>query len=444
MKRKLSETDQSNPHTITTTACTSQSSSSSLLLINNNNNGSGKSQSHQESLFVPKYGSQEYWEKRYKRNIEHTQGGSSIVLCKSVGDRDRNRIESNSIKCSTDQKNVEKENMNDEDDNEGEDSKEEEEEELSPGHEWYFSYEELQSLILPLILGCRGDEFDNWSDDDDEHCDEVDEYFVIEEEEEVEEAKKDDGGNNIDQDDNDADAVKEEGVEHHESQNIDNQSTDEANGDGNEERNVMDSSTHEEYEEIEVEENLDYDDNDNSDDDDDEIEEQDFLAAYQSITKDDSRPSSLRVIPKKILEIGCGDMPLGRDLCQNLLEYQSATNNTIYAKSIVDEIVCFDYSQSVIELVTQQQEGEILNHQCKASERDNRRRNLDVTYEVLDARELPFNEKKFDLILDKGTLDAMLSDKDQGIKNCIKIVSEASRVLSMGGRWKNIYQDTTL
>ena len=35
--------------------------------------------------------------------------------------------------------------------------------------------------------------------------------------------------------------------------------------------------------------------------------------------------------------------------------------------------------------------------------------------------------------MDKGTLDAMLSDSNEGIQNCIQIVSEASRLLTVGG-----------
>ena len=59
---------------------------------------------------------------------------------------------------------------------------------------------------------------------------------------------------------------------------------------------------------------------------------------------------------------------------------------------------------------------------------------LAVQFQVLDARNLPFKEKYFDLIIDKGTLDAMLSDENQGKRNCIRIISEASRLLANGGK----------
>merc|ERR1712194_513434 len=40
-----------------------------------------------------------------------------------------------------------------------------------PGHEWYFSYEELRPLIMPLLLGdadndASDNESDDWNDED--------------------------------------------------------------------------------------------------------------------------------------------------------------------------------------------------------------------------------------------------------------------------------------
>jgi len=58
---------------------------------------------------------------------------------------------------------------------------------------------------------------------------------------------------------------------------------------------------------------------------------------------------------------------------------------------------------------------------------------LDVQYEVADARKLNYDDGFFDVIIDKGTLDAMLSDKEYGVSNCKAIVAEVARVLSVGG-----------
>ena len=117
---------------------------------------------------------------------------------------------------------------------------------------------------------------------------------------------------------------------------------------------------------------------------------------------------------------------------------------------MIDTIICFDYSKSVIDLLIQQQKQQRQQGQNgkdkakktvdddKGNDKDNTKNNdrpsLAVQYQVLDARTLPYPKEYFDLIMDKGTLDAMLSDKAEGKPNCIKIVAEASRVLVNGGK----------
>jgi hypothetical protein len=51
-----------------------------------------------------------------------------------------------------------------------------------------------------------------------------------------------------------------------------------------------------------------------------------------------------------------------------------------------------------------------------------------LQFEVADARELPYPDNSFHMVLEKGALDAMLSDRDQGITHCVQIVSECARV----------------
>jgi SAM-dependent methyltransferase len=59
---------------------------------------------------------------------------------------------------------------------------------------------------------------------------------------------------------------------------------------------------------------------------------------------------------------------------------------------------------------------------------------ISISYEVADARKLPYKGESFDLLLEKGTLDAMLSGGDgSGSENCRQIVSECGRVLKKGG-----------
>lgn len=78
----------------------------------------------------------------------------------------------------------------------------------------------------------------------------------------------------------------------------------------------------------------------------------------------------------------------------------------------------------------------LIKQQKEAQEQDNnslKENILQVEYEVHDARDLPYKNAEFNVVIDKGTLDAMLSDKQMGKKSCVKIISEASRVLAVDG-----------
>lgn len=120
------------------------------------------------------------------------------------------------------------------------------------------------------------------------------------------------------------------------------------------------------------------------------------------------------------------DVPLGLNLCTNLLEIQEKTG--INAKRAVERIVCFDYSNIAIDMLIKQQK------KSREKDKDSLKENiLQVEYEVHDARALPYKDAEFHVVTDKGTLDAMLSDKETGKKSCIKIISEASRVLAADG-----------
>ena len=80
------------------------------------------------------------------------------------------------------------------------------------------------------------------------------------------------------------------------------------------------------------------------------------------------------------------------------------------------------------------------NHNCSTSDKNEDAKHessdtnqLKPNFQALDARSLPFESNTWDLILEKGTLDAMLSDDDEGVHNCIKIVKEMARLTSEGG-----------
>ena len=279
-----------------------------------------------EKSECPSYGSQNYWDERYKKNYSS-----------DTKDKDESKG-----------KNGNKDDTADE--------------EASPGFAWYFSYDELKPLLLPLVLG-RDEAEEEWSDCDDEM-------------EEI-----------LEGDDDEVDAA-------------DGKSDEEVDED--EDDDESDQEIFQEEEDEEVEE----DGNDAEETPQQENEFADFEL-------DPNRS------PRSVLEIGCGDAPLGEELCKNMHEIEAKTK--IDAKKIAERIICFDYSKSCIDLLEKHQ---------KTQKSEN---GLQVDYKVHDARDLPYNDKEFDVIIDKGTLDAMLSDKAQGTKNCVKIISEAARTLAIDG-----------
>ena len=115
------------------------------------------------------------------------------------------------------------------------------------------------------------------------------------------------------------------------------------------------------------------------------------------------------------------------------------------ARNVVDRIVCADYSGIVINALRGEQRKErgegggkgggqggkrLRKGEGGAGERKDEEDEdpLEVTYEVGDARSLTYESGSFHLVVEKGTLDAMLSDKTGGMRDCIKIVSNMEQV----------------
>ena len=262
-------------------------------------------------------------------------------------------------------------------------------ESANAGHSWYFTYDELRPLLLPLLLGRDTETFVDGDDDEGEW----------EEEEEEEEAA---GAEEIE-------AEKE--IE------------DQAEG-GNKATSKDDGQAENESK--------------SSDDDDDN-------ASHAP----EEHP------PKSVLEVGCGDVPLGHALLLDLLSMQRDIGAD--ANLVVKEIVCNDYAKSVVDALRKQQSEHWMSGNVKGSYetaegRDGRkverlaldkateggieltdRPTLDVTYVMEDARDMAYKDESFDLIIDKGTTDALLSDKEEGISNCVKVVAEMGRCVTRGG-----------
>ncbi|KAL7535900.1 hypothetical protein ACHAXR_011574 [Thalassiosira sp. AJA248-18] len=349
---------------------------------------------------APKYGTKEYWEARYKAHLP------GVVV------KPWNQNESN-VEVDNNMKNSEGSN---EDPSKDETSYVVDgvvlsKEALKPGHEWYFTYDELRPLILPLILG----DVDNEVNPDEFNEDQ--ESWVEEEEDEGGDGDSDDGGGGDDENEEQPKCDKEKAIpDGGEGENEEQAKSDKETaspGDKNQHLNPTNESAENDSEEL----------NDGTD----------LLAAVEAIKK-----------PKKVLEVGCGDAPLGTALVSDLTSMQSETG--FGPRHVVQEVTCIDYSETVvlnlsekfwIEKKKKEQEQE--QKQSSSAKDDtlqqsqNADDNLEPSFRALDARSLPFSSNRYDLILEKGTLDAMLSDENVGLANCIKIVKEMARVTSDGG-----------
>lgn len=264
--------------------------------------------------------------------------------------------------------------------------------ETLPYHAWYFSYAELRPLILPLLLGGRNDLQD----------------ILKVTEAEVEELEPED--------------VKEEpGVEKKEHFTIGDfvekrqattyaETSKEDEDDESQDKNddtIGDDVDHDEF--VEVRE-----------DDEDEEEEEDVV----------ERDGLCKKGPVSVLEIGCGDVPLGAGLAVEFMELEQSTGAS--AAQIVKQIVCTDYSPTVVE--TMQSKYRKLQNidsiQQPKAESVVDIGTVSLEFVVADARRLEYADGTFELVLEKGALDAMLSG---GEENCLLIMRECARVLTVDG-----------
>lgn len=100
-----------------------------------------------------------------------------------------------------------------------------------------------------------------------------------------------------------------------------------------------------------------------------------------------------------ILMLGCGNSELSEKL---------------YEKMSVKNIQNIDLSANVIKFMKERN---------KAKE---------MSWEVMDARDLKFNSNFFDLIVDKSTLDTVMCGESANL-NCAMMLKEVQRVLKVGG-----------
>ena len=105
-----------------------------------------------------------------------------------------------------------------------------------------------------------------------------------------------------------------------------------------------------------------------------------------------------------VLQIGCGNSTMSSDL------YDVGYKN----------ITSIDLSDKVIEQMQKQ----------------NKRDRPDLKFETMDATKMSYNESTYGVILDKGTLDAIMPDDSDEVKaNVNMMFAEIDRVLRFGGRY---------
>jgi len=140
----------------------------------------------------------------------------------------------------------------------------------------------------------------------------------------------------------------------------------------------------------------------------------------------------------RICEIGCGDVPLGESIFSNLNKMH-ATNSSEDDPPLINRMVCSDYSSVVIAKLQEKSKKQAKERpQPEYIEADARKLSK---YFINNADKLSSSQSSehdsqscmFEMVIDKGTLDTMLSDPKEGKSNCKQITSEATSLLSIGG-----------
>ncbi|NXD70144.1 MET13 protein, partial [Eolophus roseicapillus] len=107
----------------------------------------------------------------------------------------------------------------------------------------------------------------------------------------------------------------------------------------------------------------------------------------------------------KVLVVGCGNSELSEQM---------------YDVGMCEDIVNIDINNAVI-------------HQMQERSRSKRPK---MSYLLMDVLQMDFSDAHFHVVLDKGTLDAILTDEEEATLHKVdKMFGEISRVLQVGGRY---------
>jgi hypothetical protein len=293
---------------------------------------------------TPPYGSKEYWEKRYTNHVHAYSQEENQQENSDIGDNDVKTAKEN-------------------------------EEEL-PYHSWYFTYDEMKPIIMPLLLGGR------------EVMDESDVDVEYDDDEEQE-----------DHEESDVDCEEDEIAHQIEENKEISPCIVRTDLDCVAETNENSSAISSEYK------------------DSNEKDESKFHMKHNDGLCSNG--------PVRILEIGCGDVPLGVDLVKDLLESGESIAN------IVSRVVCTDYSNVLIDMMKKKNTSNSSSTTKEGTQFDNVANCNVLEFEEADAMNMDkYQNGSFQLILEKGLLDAMLSDEQDGVENCIKAVAECARLLT--------------
>ena len=433
----------------------------------------------------PNYGTQSYWEERYQR-----------FLLQQPKTEQPEPSESNPSQQPDDN-----DNNNDDDPD------------PLPYHAWYFTYAELRPLLLPLIYGGSGA-----SVPDLPAClqeDDNDKNGPDQEEKEEEEEAQDEDHDTEEKDDDDNNDQKERYDKPQEEQQ-------------HSQKNEPDKNDETETNEEDVEEN------------DTDGEEDEYLEEYVEVQEEESEEEEEGEkpvhrgpgmvggfgVPLGILELGCGDVPLGVGLARELHywssspsssssgwslqsspsgqgndgsttektdsdeakddEHSTTTTPLCLDPTVIQRILCTDYSPAVIHQMQREHSSLLLKHQPNATTTTTKSRvmesssaasletrvdqdhqgghkgdvpnetlsttgihgknNADTTtpepkgvrlleFAVVNACDMTstVSDQSMALILEKGTLDAILSDPHHGSTRCRQVLQECARSLRIGG-----------
>lgn len=134
------------------------------------------------------------------------------------------------------------------------------------------------------------------------------------------------------------------------------------------------------------------------------------------------KPLLQRVLKKvdSVLEIGCGDAPL----CEGIVndDHKGVVFGIDFSRKIIDDL---NSKQKIPTSLRPTSNSSVTSSSSSVSK---------VSYQYMDARKLTFDSNSFDVLIDKGTCDAMLSDPNQNkaFRNVKEILSESFRVLRKG------------